>query len=247
MTYRTLTNAALTFLVGAVLTSAWVTHAQAQAARTLTIQEGTVFIDGQQVDPGALPPSLSVEGMNAQYRFSGIQRPVVELNGAFYAIGDSLEPVHANDVERQGSLVYFRGGGSELSTQQVQQRAASAQADQMSRRQEMERQYVEELRQRNKQLYERLMRERQMEYETRALAQRVRQLPEGEERAQMLDSLRTTLNDIFDLKQENRQREVQQLQARLEELQRRLEKREEMRTEMIDQRIRQLIGEQQPE
>ena len=251
MMYRTLKTAVFSRLVGALLSGVSVVDAQAQSTRTLTIQDGTVYIDGQQIDQAALPPSLNVEGMNAQYSFSGINRPVVELNGAFYAIGDSLEPVHASDVQRQGSLVFFREGGSRsagVQSAEAQKSASSlARADQMGSQQDIQRQYVEELRRRNQQLYDRLMRERQMEYETRALAQRIQQLPEGEQRAQMLDSLRATLNDIFDLKQENRQREVQQLQARLEELQRRLEKREEMRDEMIDERIRQLIGENQPE
>jgi len=99
------------------------------------------------------------------------------------------------------------------------------------------------MQQRHKQLYERLMHERQMEAETYDLARVIRQLPPGAEQQQYLDSLRTTLNEIFELKQENRRREIQQLENQITELRRRLEKREDMRDEMVEQRIQQLIGE----
>lgn len=248
MMYSTLKTAVFGLLVGVLLSGGYAVDAQAQSSRTLTIRDGTVFIDGQRVDEDALPPTLEVEGMNAQYSFSGIRRPVVELNGALYAIGDSLEPVHASEVQRQGSLVFFRENqrGASMSSAGAEE-GATAVSDQMQDQPNIQQQYIEELRRRNHQLYDRLIRERKMEYETQALAQRIQQLPEGDRRSDMLDSLRATLNNIFDLKQENRRREVEQLQVRLEELQRRLEKREEMRDEMIDQRIRQLVGETPPE
>jgi alcohol dehydrogenase class IV len=53
--------------------------------------------------------------------------------------------------------------------------------------------------------------------------------------------LRATLNRIFDLKQENRRREIDQLQRQIAELQNSLKQRERMREEMIDRRLQQLV------
>jgi ElaB/YqjD/DUF883 family membrane-anchored ribosome-binding protein len=80
-----------------------------------------------------------------------------------------------------------------------------------------------------------------MEQQTYELARTIRRLPTGPERQAQIDTLRATLNRIFDLKQENRQREIEQLQRQISELRKSLRKREEMRDEMIEQRLQQLI------
>jgi ElaB/YqjD/DUF883 family membrane-anchored ribosome-binding protein len=80
-----------------------------------------------------------------------------------------------------------------------------------------------------------------MEQQTYELARTIRRLPAGPERQAQIDTLRATLNRIFDLKQENRQREIEQLQRQISELRKSLRKREEMRDEMIEQRLQQLI------
>jgi hypothetical protein len=49
------------------------------------------------------------------------------------------------------------------------------------------------------------------------------------------------LEDIFEIKQENRRREVERLQRQIRELQQNLRKREQMRDRMIDRRLGQLI------
>jgi hypothetical protein len=208
--------------------------AGAQSSRTLVIRDGAVYLDGQQVPERQLPPSLDVSNLNVQYSFSGISDPVVELNGALYAIGDSLTSVDPSAVSARRSTVFLQGASSSGAD-----RAESASAAQM---QQYQAQYLQEMQQRHKQLYERLMHERRMEAETYDLARTIRQLPEGPERQRYLDSLRTTLDQIFELKQENRRREIAQLEEQLEELQLRLEKREEMREQMIEQRIQQLVG-----
>ena len=234
-----------TFLAGlvvAVLFTGLAPDVHAQS-RTLSIQNGEVYIDGRRVPAEQLPPSLDVSGMTVQYSFTGINHPVVELDGALYAIGDSLKAVPADRVQSRGSLVFFRDhsqGQQAASLGGVQE---AVQSDQVRQQQMARQQYMEEVQRRSEELYNRLMREHQMEQQTRVLAQNIRQLPEGDERQRMLDSLRSTLNSIFDLKQENRRREIEQLNAQIEQLQANLDKREEMRTQMINQRMRELIGE----
>lgn len=235
--FRLLSVAALAvLLMGSTLP--W--DAQAQGARTLVIQDGTVYLDGQRVPSDQLPASLDVENLNVRYSFSGISRPVVELNGALYAVGDALEPVDPNAVSARQSTVFLRGNASQAG------RTAPSRSDESAvpatQLQQYQAQYLEEMQRRHKQLYERLMHERQMEAETYELARTIRQLPAGEQQQRYLDSLRTTLNEIFELKQENRRREIAELDNQITELRRRLEKREEMRAQMIEQRIQQLIG-----
>lgn len=207
--------------------------AWAQPSRTLVIQDGRVYLDGERVPESQWPPSLDVRNLNVQYSFSGIAEPVVELNGALYAIGDSLTPVDPDAVSARRSTVFLQGAAA---------RAEGAEARAEAQLQQYQTQYLQEMQRRHKQLYERLMRERRMEAETYGLARTIQQLPDGPERQQYRDSLQTTLNQIFELKQENRRREIAQLEDQLEELQRRLEKREQMREQMIEQRIQQLIG-----
>jgi hypothetical protein len=68
-------------------------------------------------------------------------------------------------------------------------------------------------------------------------------LPEdSNERRSKIDSLRSLLNNIFDLKQENRRQEIERLQREIQKLQRGLQKREQMRDQMIDHRLNQLVG-----
>lgn len=248
---KTLTSILASVLMCALL-GAFVPQSFAQS-RTLTIRDGEVYIDGRPIPKQELPASLDVRGMNAQYSFTGIAQPVVELDGVLYAVSDSLKPVRADEVQSQGSIVFFRDSfqdNGSSSGRTLKQRSASQRGVQqtstlsrsLQEQQALRRQYLQDIQRRNEQLYNRLVREHRMDMETRKLAQRIRQLPPGTERQQKIDSLRATLNDIFDLKQENRRREIQQLEAKLEELQRSLEKREQMRDQMIEQRIQQLIG-----
>lgn len=222
------------------------THAQ---SRTLVIEDGTVYLDGREVPEDELPPELDARNLNVRYSFSGISQPVVELNGALYAIGDSLTPVDPGSVAAQQSEGVLQGrASSEAEQAEAGRMTESGRVDgahTASELQQFQAQYLEEMQERHERLYERLMHERRMESETHELARTIRELEPGQERQRYLDSLHATLNEIFELKQENRRREIQQLEAQLEELQRRLEERERVREQMIEQRIHQLVGEDQ--
>ncbi len=207
-------------------------QAQSQSSRTLVIEDGAVYLDGRRIPEDELPPSLDVSNLNARYSFSGIDRPVVELNGALYALDDSLTPVDPSAVSAGQSVFSLRSSP-----------AADARGAAPTSLSPFQAEYLREMQQRHKQLYERLMHERRMEADTYELARVIRQLAPGAERERYLDSLRTTLNEIFELKQENRRREIDQIEEQLDELQRRLEERERVRDRMIEQRIRQLVGE----
>lgn len=102
--------------------------------------------------------------------------------------------------------------------------------------------YYFQMQQQNQALYDLLVREAEMEQEVLTLARSIRTLPEGAERQRRLDVLAARLSDIFELKQENRRREIAQLEDELEALQLRLKVREQHRQRIIEQRMKELVG-----
>ncbi len=216
--------------------------AAAQQTRTLDIRDGTVYVDGRAVADEQLPAGLNLDGVNAHYQFVGIQRPVVELSGQLVAIADSgLTAVTDADVQSTNAAVVMQGGTA---------RAGSAQPvardDAAERERSAQQQYLRDVQQSSRELYERLQRERRMGQEAQDLARVIRMLPEGEAREAKTDTLRAMLNRIFEIKQENHRREIERLQRKIQELQRRLQKRSEMRQPMIEHRLQQLVSSSSP-
>jgi hypothetical protein len=210
--------------------------ASAQQTRTLNIRDGTVYVDGKSLSEDQIPDSLNLEGLNAHYRFVGIQRPVIELNGRLFAVEDGLTPVTEEEVREQRTSVVLGSGATRTrSAPQAVSRRSSARPE-ASRQQ-----YLNAIQRSSRELYERLLRERRMEQSARDLARAIRLLPEGGERRAKIDTLRAMLEDIFELKQKNQRREIERLQQQIRELQRTLQKRAQMRDRMIDRRLRQLV------
>lgn len=101
--------------------------------------------------------------------------------------------------------------------------------------------YLTQVQQNDQALFNRLVDERKMERETILLANEIRSMEEGPERSRKVEELRSKLDEIFDLKQDNRREEMEQLENRLEELQEKLEERERMRDDVVERRLRQLL------
>ncbi len=91
-------------------------------------------------------------------------------------------------------------------------------------------------------LYERLVEEVEMERQAAHLADEVRRMSRGKERNQKLEALRERLSAIFERKQHNRRREIQQLEDKLQSLQERLKEREDVRRAIIERRLQELLG-----
>jgi len=204
----------------------------AAQTRTLVIDDGVVRIDGERLSDDRMPPSLNLAGIQAQYQFVGISQPIVEIEGQFFAVTDRLQPIPEDSVRTANASVVLRN---------LKRTSPASQERTGSELQAAHQEYLSDVERRSRKLYERLLREHQMEQQSYELARTIRRLPAGPERQAQIDTLRATLNRIFDLKQENRQREIDQLQRQISELRQSLEKREEMRNEMIEQRLQQLI------
>lgn len=220
-------------LLGVFLWTAFVPGATAQQTHTLTIRDGSIFVDGTELSTEQLPSDLDVEGVTAQYRFVGIQQPVIELNGRLFAVKNGLQPVSEEEVNGNQSSVILQ----EIKTDRDAPSSRAAEGNQNPQKE-----YLNEVQKANRELYKKLVRERTLEQEAQELAQVIRMLPEDTaERATKIDSLQALLNTIFDLKQENRRREIERLQREIQEVQRRVQKRRQMREEMIEHRLNQLL------
>ena len=91
-------------------------------------------------------------------------------------------------------------------------------------------------------LYGSLLEEWAMERKARALAAEARALSRRGDRRRMIAELREQLEDIFELKQENRRLELQQMTLRIEELAERLRERDAARKAIIERRLQELLG-----
>jgi len=226
-------------LLGALLWGLCLPVASAQQTHTLNIRNGTVYVDGRPLSEDQLPDSLNLEGVRANYRFVGVQRPVVELRGRLFVVEDGLKPITEEEVREQRASVVL---GSERRSAQAS--AASRRGDietAAGRAEGAQRQYLDAVQRSSRELYERLQRERQMEQNAQTLARTIRLLPDGAERRAKIDTLRAMLEDIFAVKQENRRREIERLQRQIREIQANLQRREQVRDRMIDRHLRQLI------
>lgn len=102
--------------------------------------------------------------------------------------------------------------------------------------------YLKSIQNKNEKLFQRLVDEREMEREALRLAAQIRNEERADEREERIDLLRERLHEAFDLKQQNRRHEIEALEDRLEDLQETLEERERMREDIVDRRLRELLG-----
>ena len=223
---------------------------------TLTIQDGRVLINGKQVDENDVPSSLNIENLYLSLSFSGSMTPTFELNGRYYTLeNQSLREVRQSDFPDDETTVVFRNtptqapAGVDRSRSYVDdgryadqvlyqsQASASTSPDYNA----LMEQYVMELSQLDQSLYMQLINELELEKETQEIAIKARRLPPGDERDQHIEQLRRLLNEAFDLKQDNRRREIKQLEQQLVALQQRLKDREAMKKKIIDHRIDVLV------
>ena len=235
------------FLLGTFLWSILLPAALAQQMRTLTIRDSAVYVDGKKLSADQVPGDLELDGITARYQFVGIQRPIIELNGRLFAVDNGLKPVSEDEVNAQESSVILqelKARPSAIASSDAQRgpRGQSA-SPTLSRTRAPQERYLSEVEKANRELYKRLMRERTMESQAKDLARVIHMLPkDSDERRAKVDSLRSLLNNIFALKQENRRQEIERLQREIQKLQRNLQKRSQMRDRMIDHRLNQLVA-----
>ena len=196
----------------------------------------TVAFRGRAVPPTS-PSSASfvVHGSTA-YTITGHQVDLLQEQAA-------LLEAQAADVVRLNRMLDL--GGPEYGQVAARWRRA---ADQLSMAAQtlprLEWQgYLHDVAQKDLDLYHRLVEEQQLEAEAQALAAEIRRQYGQAQREEQIRLLRRKLEEIFELKQENRRAEIRQLEAELDDLRERLAERERLREEIVERRLRELIGE----
>ncbi|MGI9174971.1 MAG: hypothetical protein ACR2GR_06600 [Rhodothermales bacterium] len=260
-------------LLGVLVVALGVALAQpvlAQSLRTLQIEDGIVSIDDEPIPEEDLPDSLVIPTDDI-YRFSFTpgKEPIIELGGRFFTVkGKQLVEISQADVEAMGGLPggvtsnlryadalrshssATLGRGFVTATprsgafgSRLQLLTPSSGTSWVVRPQTETQRYLSAMQQGNKDLYERLMKERELEAKSQMLAARIRALTEDDpERKALTEELRQQLDEIFVLKEENRRRETEQLEKELKVLRDQLSKREEKREQIIERRLNELLG-----
>jgi len=101
--------------------------------------------------------------------------------------------------------------------------------------------YLGQVQGRDQQLYRELLREHEMEMRTHQLARQIKNAETRQAQMDLTEELRMTLTEIFQLKQENRQEEIEQLSQQLKELRARLDERNALHEDIIESRLKDLL------
>ncbi|GMQ80731.1 MAG: hypothetical protein BMS9Abin05_0159 [Rhodothermia bacterium] len=103
--------------------------------------------------------------------------------------------------------------------------------------------YLSGIHDQNLNLYGELVREHDMEENTHRLAMEARAAGNAGQRQKIIEELRKRLYEAFELKQQNREQEIEQLASRLQELREKLGQRSDLRQRIIESRLKELLGE----
>ena len=222
-------------LTGPLLAQVPVSDSGAEVHR-LEVRGGVIYHDGAALPSNAVPDDVDLRGFPpVAMDYQRGETPAIEVDGRVFAFKNNrlVEVPNAvsEDEAAQGFAVW-----------QPRSLGQSAVEEQASRRQQAEQEYLDSLSENDRALYEQLVRERNMEQEAVRLAQAYRQATSEAERARIQQQLREKLGAMFDLKQENRLDEVRQMEEALESLRQRMDERRDMRDQIIEHRLNELLG-----
>ena len=259
--------------VGALLvlgmTAGWnAALAQNTRTRTLSIQNGKVTLDGRLLSSRELPQGLDLRGVQMNFvttttNARGQDWAVVTISGKMYVLGEgrlvaapsvsTISPASPNvaivDGQPRVLMATPNGGHTVYSVPQPSLEEPTKFYGTLSPSQvplTASRQYMESLRKEDRELYERLNRERALEGETVQLALQIRTARTPAEKRRLEESLKKKLEESFELKQQNRREEIRKLEAELDQLRGKLRERERLRAQIVEQRLRELTGQEDP-
>ncbi|OZC01864.1 hypothetical protein [Rubricoccus marinus] len=203
----------------------------APASRMFEIREGALWLDGRKLPPEAIPQGIDLSGIIVQMELVGPVIPVVEVDGAPFVF-ESERLVPFAQSSKAGNAVYIMGEEILVPSTSPEERLDPV-VNEMYRRQ---------LSEADRALYNQMEREAQLEYEIDELAARARTLAPGQGYDTITTDLRQRLQTLFDLKQEIRAEELDRAESELRALRSVLAERRSMRDQIIDLRLRELLG-----
>ncbi len=229
MKMRPIVLLALTVLVGGASLQAQ--EEKKSDITTLLIQDGRVYVNGRAVEvPSVEGETLeSVEENYFQATFFGKQPIIFPIGQHWYRFQENKIVPHM-DVR----------AGEPAALSATQSAGSRARRSEEIYRETVDR-YFRQLQQQDRRLAIRLSAEQQMEYEARSLAARIRATDNDKQQVELTEQLEQILGRILDIKQENRSAEIRELEERLKGLKLGLQKRQEMRAELIEARMQELL------
>jgi hypothetical protein len=271
-----------------------------KAAEKVSIEQGTVYVNGKEVADRDLPSGLRDLSSDVNMTFWTMDNSLIEINGSMFVFEEgTFRDAAPGEKSNRNVMVTFssdNSGGADVRlyeapeasfgyvvrtgdadghvmkdyVAQLRERAeefnkltfelkeVSPQSSQLARQMVVEAEntarlasifprveyeaYMGSMQNQNRRLYEELVRERDMEMRTHQLAQAIQAATTEEAREQHQAELRDILTEIFELKQANRQKEIEQLEQQLKELQSRLEDREALKEDIIESRLNDLLN-----
>lgn len=197
----------------------------------LQISEGNVYFDGELL-PDAAPEGLDLRGIQLDFTYDErFMEPVVMLDGVSYVLEDK-KLVSLQDSRRAGETVY------PVAEQPAEGDAARTVASRVPEA------YMRELSEEDRSLYEKFQRESEIETTILQLARQIRDTSPGESRDELVEQLREQIAQAFDLRQQIHQEELERARRQLEDANDALIRRADVREEIIDARMEELIGEE---
>jgi len=103
--------------------------------------------------------------------------------------------------------------------------------------------FMEELKERDPDRYARVMEEKRLESQSRELAAAYRQSDDDAERERLHKEMEDLLSKLFDYRQINRLDEIDRLEKKLEELKAANQERLDNKAEIVQRRLKELLGE----
>lgn len=218
--------------VALVLAAALAPSAQTDTVHVFHIADGQVYLDGRLL-PNALPEGLDLRGWSiGPMEFSGPIVPVLEIDSLAYVLeNDRL--VLLSESDRAGRNVYVMG---------EPQAVGMADMPQERMMPIVEAAYMRDVASRNAELFDQIQRERAMELDVERRVSRIVALEPGNQRRSLERELRGLLSDLLSLKHEIRAQEIEIAGERLDAARQALAEREAHHEEMVDGRLRELVG-----
>lgn len=196
------------------------------------IADGLLHLDGRTLPTDAIPPGVDLRGIGVSLEYSGPVTPVVEIDGEPYVLeNERLIPFAASS--KANSAVYIMGDVTVAPETAPAERLAPA----------VDAAYMQRLSEADRALYDKVEHERALELGADALAARIRAMPEGPDRDGLVARLRERLAQAFDLKHEIRREEITRAEDDLRALRAVLDERDAMRGDIVERRLRHLLGE----
>ena len=103
--------------------------------------------------------------------------------------------------------------------------------------------FLEDLKKEDPERYKRVVHIKELEQESRRLAEKYEEIDDPEEKETIKTDLKNLLSDIFDLRQKEREVEIERLRKELERLQEKIIRRRENKETIVNRRLKEMTGE----